>query len=72
MNHEKLINFLRGFRRPYASILCATTLCVSVIIAGFTGEWMPVALAGVLAAVIGIDTVARSHEKTQKPEDPDA
>jgi len=69
MNNEKLINFLRGFRRPYASILCATTLCVSVVIAGFTGEWMPVALAGVLAAVIGIDTVARSREKTHEKSD---
>lgn len=69
MNNEKLITFLRQFRRPYASILCATTLCGSVIIAAFTANWIPAALAVVLAGVIGIDTVARTHEKTHKTDD---
>lgn len=65
MDSTQFISFVRGFRRPYASIICATALAGSVPIGGFTGHFIPAALGWVLAAVIGIDVSARALEKIQ-------
>lgn len=63
MTQAQFISFVRAFRRPYASIICATTLAGSVVIGGFTGHFIPAALGWVLAAVIGLDVSARALEK---------
>lgn len=63
MTRDAFIKFVRAFRRPYASILCATTLAASAVIGSFTGEWMPGALAWVFAAIIIGDGAARMAEK---------
>ena len=52
MTQEEFISFVRAFRRPYASIICATTLAGSVVIGSFTGHFIPAALGWVLAPVI--------------------
>lgn len=63
MTRDDFIKFVRSFRRPYSSILCATTLAASAVIGGFTGQWMPVGLAWVFAAIIIGDGAARMAEK---------
>ena len=63
MTRDGFIDFIRSFRRPYASILCATTLASTVVIASFTGNWMPAELAWVFALVIIGDGAARMAEK---------
>jgi hypothetical protein len=65
MTRDQFISFVRAFRRPYASIVCSSTLAGSVVIGGFTGHFIPAALGWVLAAVIGLDVSARMLEKIQ-------
>ncbi|MED5549881.1 MAG: hypothetical protein VX529_11040 [Pseudomonadota bacterium] len=65
MTRDQFICFMRNFRRPYASIMCATALAGSVWVGGFTGHFLPAALGWVLAAVIGLDVSARMVEKIQ-------
>lgn len=64
MTRDEFLKFVRAFRRPYASVLCSTTLCGSAIGAAFgAGPWMPVPLALVFASIIIGDGTARLIEK---------
>jgi len=63
MTQEQVINFLRQFRRPYASIICSSTLASGVLYGIHTGNHMPEGLAWVLAAVSIGDIAARAAEK---------
>ena len=63
MTRDQFVSFLRNFRRPYASIACATTLAVSALWSAHTGNWMPAELGWVFAVIIIGDTAARAAEK---------
>lgn len=63
MTQERLLQFLRAARRPYASIICSTSLAGVTVAGAFTGNWIPAALAGTLILVILGDTAARSLDK---------
>lgn len=65
MTRAQFIDFIRQFRRPYASIICSTTLAGGAIIGGFTGHFMPEGLAWVFAAIVVGDGIARAAEKIQ-------
>lgn len=63
MTRENFIAFVRGFRRPYASIVCATALAGAAVVGALTGNWMPASLAAVFASVVIGDGVARTVDK---------
>ena len=65
MTRDQFICFVRNFRRPYASIITASTFAGSLIAGAFTGHFMPVGLGWVCAAIIGVDVAARMMEKIQ-------
>jgi hypothetical protein len=62
-SHGKLVDFLRQFRRPYASIVCASALAGGVVYGVHTGNHIPEGLGWVLAAVSIGDIAARAAEK---------
>ena len=61
--HSTLVDFLRQFRRPYASLICSSSLAGGVVYGVHTGNHMPEGLAWVLAAVAIGDIAARAAEK---------
>ena len=63
MTADSFLAFLRNFRRPYASIICSTTLAGSALWGAESGHWMPEGLAWVFAVIILGDTAARMAEK---------
>ena len=63
MSEQRLIEFLRQFRRPYASLICSSALAGCVIYGVHTGNHIPEGLGWVLAFVIMGDTAARAAEK---------
>lgn len=70
MTYGPIINFLRNFRRPYASLVCATALAGGVVWGVHTGNHMPEGLAWVLAAVSIGDIAARAAEKIRGASEP--
>ena len=62
-SHGRFIDFLRNFRRPYASLVCSTALAGGSLWGVQTGNHLPEGLAWVLAAVSIGDIAARAAEK---------
>lgn len=62
-NSEAFLSFVRQFRRPYASMICATSLAAGTLYGVHTGHFIPTGLAGVLALVSIGDITARMAEK---------
>lgn len=60
---ETFLNFTRQFRRPYASMVCATALAGGSLYGVHTGHFIPEGLALVLAGVSLGDIAARAAEK---------
>jgi hypothetical protein len=62
-SHGRFIDFLRNFRRPYASIVCSSALAGGVLWGTNTGHFIPEGLGWVLAFIVVGDTAARAAEK---------
>lgn len=65
MTREQLVSFLRNFRRPYASIVCATALSGGTIYGVQSGNFIPEGLAWALVFVIVADGSQRMWEKVK-------
>lgn len=63
MTTEGFLSFVRQFRRPYASMTCATALASGTLYGVHTGHFIPEGLAFVLALVSLGDIGARMAEK---------
>lgn len=65
MTREAFISFVRNFRRPYASIVCATALAGGTIYGVQSGNFIPEGLAWALVFVIVADGSQRMWEKVK-------
>jgi hypothetical protein len=65
MTADSFLAFVRRFRRPYASMICATALAGCLVAGAFTGNWLPAGLAAAVIPVILGDMAARAVEKIQ-------
>lgn len=63
MTGESFLTFARRFRRPYASMICATALAACLVAGAFTGNWIPAGLALAVIPVVVGDMAARAVEK---------
>ncbi len=63
MTRDEFIHFLRNFRRPYASVVCATALAGGTAYGVHSGHFIPEGLAWALVFVIVADGSQRMWEK---------